>query len=167
VFLTAPVNHPSDPLFRGYCGGLNCGTTHEFHDVVIAPDGTPWASFSDACTEDPDAMCDGNVGILGRLVGGPPLIGTIADQTPAVSMPRRCARGGRITIRLRDPRRGRLRSARVTVNGKRVKVRRRGKRLTAVVDLRRKRPTRVVVRVTARTTTGRVVREVRRYRSCG
>ena len=75
--------------------------------------------------------------------------------------------GHRLVIRLREPRRGRLRSAVVTANGKRVRVRRRGRRLIAVVDLRGRRGTTVVVRVRARTTTGRTVRETRRYRACG
>jgi dienelactone hydrolase len=80
---------------------------------------------------------------------------------------RRCASRRRFTIRLREPRRGaQLVSARVTVDGRRVRVRRRRGRLVAVVDLRNAGRRRVVVRSVARTRTGRVVRETRRYRPC-
>jgi hypothetical protein len=59
-----------------------------------------------------------------------------------------------------------LRSARVTVAGRRVAVRRRGGRLTARVDLRGSRAKVVRVRVVGRTRGGRVVRQARRYRLC-
>jgi hypothetical protein len=78
----------------------------------------------------------------------------------------RCGSNRLFTIRLREPRHGRLRSARVTVDGKAVRVRRSSSRLTARIDLRRMRPKVVVVRVVARTRTGKVVRETRRYRTC-
>ncbi|HEX8105613.1 MAG TPA: glycoside hydrolase family 3 C-terminal domain-containing protein [Solirubrobacteraceae bacterium] len=82
--------------------------------------------------------------------------------------PRRCLSRRSFRIRLREPRGGRerLRSARVTVDGRRVRVRRRGGRLVARVDLRGKPRKRVVVRVVARTTQGRRLRETRRYRTC-
>jgi ABC-2 type transport system ATP-binding protein len=79
---------------------------------------------------------------------------------------RRCFSRRKFTIRLREPQRGRLRSARVFVNGERVKVRRRAGRLRATIDLRGRSPQRVRVRVVARTTTGRVLRERRTYRTC-
>ena len=168
TFLTAAVNDPADPLSRGYCGGIACEPTHEFHDVVVAPDGTPWASFSDGALPDPAAPAGGNVGIVGRLVGGPPLVGAEADQTPQEVLPaKKCVSRRRFVIRLREPKRGRLRSAVVTVDGRRVKVRRSRGRLTAVVDLRGRSRARVTVRVRARTSTGRVVRETRHYRACG
>jgi ABC-2 type transport system ATP-binding protein len=78
---------------------------------------------------------------------------------------RRCVSRRRFTIHLR-PRAGRLRSAKVWVDGRRVKVHRRHGRLDAVVDLRGKPKQRVRVRVHARTTAGRVIRETRRYRTC-
>jgi hypothetical protein len=166
VFLTAPVNDPKDPLSRGYCGGIACEPTHEFHDVVIAPDGTPWSSFVDGVTADPAAPAGTGIGIVGRLVGGPPLVGTEADQVPRVTLPRRCASRRRFVIRIREPRRGRLKSATVIVAGKRAKVRRSGRRLIAVVDLRGRAPGRFTVRVRATSTTGRTLRETRRYRTC-
>jgi hypothetical protein len=66
---------------------------------------------------------------------------------------------------LRLPRR--LASARVTVAGRRVKVRRRGARLRVRVDLRRVRPAEVVtVRIVGRTRAGKRVLQTRRYRVC-
>lgn len=76
LFYTAAVNFNNDPLKRGACGPGRCGEQIlDFIDVVIAPDGTPYASFVDAC----DHRCvrsgtdNGNEGIVGRLVGGPRL----------------------------------------------------------------------------------------------
>lgn len=74
----------------------------------------------------------------------------------------RCSSRRRFAIRLR---RG-LRSARVTVAGKRVRMRRRDGRLRAIVDLRGMGRRTVVVRVRGRTRSGRVVEGVRRYRTC-
>ena len=69
------------------------------------------------------------------------------------------------TIRLRRPRRGRIRSARVFVDGKRVRVIR-GRRLRARVDLRGLPKGRYTVRVVVITTRGRRIVERRRYRTC-
>lgn len=69
-------------------------------------------------------------------------------------------------MRLRAPRRAKLRSARVYVDGKRVKLFRRRGRLRAIVDLRGKPPGRFAVRIVARTKRGRVVRSKRVYRTC-
>jgi ABC-2 type transport system ATP-binding protein len=73
---------------------------------------------------------------------------------------RRCIPNRRFTIRLRGPR---LRSARLTVNGRRVRLHRRHGALAGVAHLRAGSN---VVRVTARTTKGRTLRQTRRYRSC-
>ncbi len=79
---------------------------------------------------------------------------------------RRCVSRRNFTIRLRAPKGARLRTARVTVNGERVAVRRRRGRLTARVDLRGL-PKRVVrVRIDARTTRGGRLLRTRSYRTC-
>jgi len=72
------------------------------------------------------------------------------------------------TIRVREPRgRARVRRATVVVDGRRVRTRRtRGGRLVARVDLRRRPPGAFRVRIVARTTRGRTVRETRTYRTC-
>jgi pimeloyl-ACP methyl ester carboxylesterase len=90
----------------------------------------------------------------------PPDVG-VAQPGPTV-----CASRRRFVIHLRSFGRGRLVSARVYVDGRRVKVRRAGRRLVAVVDLRGVGRRVVVVRTVARTRKGRVVRETRRYRTC-
>ena len=76
VFYSGTVNNKRDPIYRGKCGPGRCGAVFDFIDVEIAPDGTPWAPFVDACVD----LCakigignDGDAGITGRLVGGPSL----------------------------------------------------------------------------------------------
>lgn len=76
LFYSATVNDKKDPLKRGTCGPGRCGEEIlDFIDVVIATDGTGWASFVDAC----DTRCarsgleGGNEGIVGHFVGGPEL----------------------------------------------------------------------------------------------
>jgi len=78
---------------------------------------------------------------------------------------RRCVSRRVFPIRLRAPRGRRLRSAVVSLDGRRVRVRR-GKKLTARIDLRGRPRGSFRVRVVARTTAGRVVRETRTYRTC-
>ena len=102
-----------------------------------------------------------------------PLGGAIArggarcGQELGLPSARRCRSRRNFRIRLRDPRgRERLRSARVTVAGRRVKVHRRNGRLVARVDLRGRRKARYVIRVVARTDQGRTIRERRAYRTC-
>jgi ABC-2 type transport system ATP-binding protein len=80
---------------------------------------------------------------------------------------RRCLSRRRFEIRVKRGRgKARLRSAKVWVAGKRVKVRRRGGRLRAVVDLRGRKKQRVTVRIVARTRGGKVLRDKRVYRTC-
>ena len=86
-------------------------------------------------------------------------------EAAGVGSPRggaRCASRRRFAITLR---RG-LRSARVTVGGRRVGVRRRRGRLRAIVDLRGMGRRAVRVRITGRTASGRRVSAARRYRTC-
>ena len=60
----------------------------------------------------------------------------------------------------------RLRRATVTVAGRRVGTRRRGGRLVATVDLRKRRAETVLVRVRGTTKSGRRLSSSRRYRTC-
>ena len=79
---------------------------------------------------------------------------------------RACRSRRAFTIRLRRPRRGgRIRSAKVFVDGKRVKVLR-GRRLRARVNLRGLPRGRYTVRVVIRTTRGKRIVAKRRYRTC-
>jgi len=173
TFQSATVNDPADPLIRTTCGPNRCGQTHDFFDVVVASDGTPYASFIDACSADPDEGCVLGKGIVGRLVGGPPLIGTIPEQQPVMApapppppavAPSCAAR--RFVVRVRKPRRGRLRSAVARADGRRLKLRRRRGNFSGVLRIAAGPPRVVVVRVRTVTSTGRRARFVRRYRNC-
>jgi ABC-2 type transport system ATP-binding protein len=79
---------------------------------------------------------------------------------------RRCRSRRRFTIRIHRPAHTRLRSAKVWVAGKRVKVHRRHGRLRAVVNLRGMTARKVTVRIVARTRSGRILRDKRVYRLC-
>ncbi len=79
TFLTASVNDPRDPIWRG-CAPSKCKlselTRVDYLDVELAPDGAPWAGLVDACT---GPCVDGGpntpiVGLVGRLWGGPNLL---------------------------------------------------------------------------------------------
>ena len=79
VFYTGTMNAPSDPLHIGECGGTRCHSLGDFFDVTIAPDGTPWVAFVDACYDGKkciptfEAIGIRGEGVVGRLVGGPKL----------------------------------------------------------------------------------------------
>jgi photosystem II stability/assembly factor-like uncharacterized protein len=77
LFYTGMINHPSDPLKRQRCGPGRCGRVFDFIDVEIAPDGTPYGAFTDACIDlcATQGLSDmGDAGLVGRLVGGPSLL---------------------------------------------------------------------------------------------
>jgi hypothetical protein len=77
IFYTSTVNDKRDPLIRNTCGPGRCRATYDFIDIEIGPDGTPWGAFVDGCISicaDPVGTNNlGTDGIVGRLVGGPPL----------------------------------------------------------------------------------------------
>lgn len=83
--------------------------------------------------------------------------------TVQLPSPKVCRSRRDFTIRLRQPRRGRIRSAQVFVNGKRVRVVR---GFRAQVDLRGLPKGRYTVRVVVRTTRGTTITRTRRYRTC-
>ena len=90
------------------------------------------------------------------------------EQAVSLGLPatRRCVSRRRFPIRLRAPKGAKLRSARVWVDGKPVKVTRKHGRLTALIDLRGLRKGRFGVVVRAVTADGRKLRDDRRYRTC-
>ncbi|MGH2697881.1 MAG: sialidase family protein [Actinomycetota bacterium] len=69
-FFSAAVNGRNDPLVEGTCGPRRCDWLLDFMDVIIGPDGTPWASFVDTVGGE---GANYHEGVLGRLVGGTPL----------------------------------------------------------------------------------------------
>ncbi len=89
-------------------------------------------------------------------------------QTIQLPSDRVCRSRRDFSIRLRQPRHGRIRSARVYVNGKRVKVirSRPPRRLRSRVNLRGLPRGRYTVRVVVTTTRGRRIVSTRRYRTC-
>ena len=89
------------------------------------------------------------------------------EPNPAVVLPssRRCVSRRSFRIRLRVPRKRKVRSATVYVGRKRVAVRR-GKRLTSPVDLRGLPKGRFKVTIKLRLRNGRTLTSHRRYRTC-
>lgn len=77
TFLTARVNPVDDPLVRGPCGPGRCPGMTDFIDVVIGPDGKPYAAFvdvcADACAGSADEENNVQVAVMGTLAGGPAL----------------------------------------------------------------------------------------------
>ena len=85
----------------------------------------------------------------------PPLLGGAPSA-------KRCVSHRRFQIRLPKT----VRSARVTVNGKRVKTFRRGGRLRSTIDLRGRTRSTMKVKVVARTKGGRTLHQTRTYHVC-
>ena len=74
---TLLVNSSAHAVNPAIFARLPYDTLKDFIDVVIGPDGTPWAPFVDGCP-DPctEQSGDGNVeAVIGRLWGGPSLRG--------------------------------------------------------------------------------------------
>jgi ABC-2 type transport system ATP-binding protein len=88
-----------------------------------------------------------------------------AREAATLPSTRRCVSRRKFTIRLRKPRGDRIRSATVSVNGKRVRTLK-GKRVTAKVDLRGLPKGIARVTVVVRTAKGKTLRSARTYRTC-
>ncbi len=89
-----------------------------------------------------------------------------ATQPAPVQVITQCRSRRRFTIRLRE-RGGRVvRSATVRVDGRKIAVKRRGRRLVAVIDLRGAAPGTYRAVIRARLKGGKRVRWVRSYRTC-
>src|SRR4051794_16277761 len=111
----------------------------------------PWLIYQDH---------DGNVIYGGRALGEVPVAGAL--QSLGLPSARSCVSRRFFRIRVRGPRGQKLRSARVYLNGKRVKVRR-GR---ATINLRGLPKGVARVKIVAVTTRGRRVAAVRRYQTC-
>lgn len=72
-FVTGTINDPEDPLSRGGPCGLTCPGQADFYDLQIAPDGTPWATFTEACVDGcvtgEETSTNHNEPVAGRLWG--------------------------------------------------------------------------------------------------
>jgi hypothetical protein len=98
-----------------------------------------------------------------RLASSSPAAVAQALGLPAA---RTCVSRRNFTIRVREPRGVRLRSARVTVGRRTVNAVRRRGRLVATVDLRGLPRGRFTVRIVATTVSRRTLTGTRRYRTC-
>jgi len=91
-----------------------------------------------------------------------PTVGAEAPLLGGAPPAKRCVSHRRFQIRLPKT----VRSARVTLNGKRLKTFRRGGRTRAIVDLRVRAHSTVKLKVVARTKGGRTLRQTRTYHVC-
>ncbi len=91
-----------------------------------------------------------------------PTVGAEAPLLGGAPSAKRCVSHRRFEIRLPKT----VRSARVTLNGKRLKTFRRGGRLRSAIDLRGRGRSTVKVKVVARTKGGRTLRQTRTYHVC-
>ena len=73
IFYSGTVNDPKDPLTRGDCGPRRCQDAIDFIDIVISPQGVPYAAFADSCTLPCEGAETQFAGIVGSLVLGPKL----------------------------------------------------------------------------------------------
>jgi len=89
----------------------------------------------------------------------------LADVVRGLPSTRRCVSRRNFRIRLREPKGIKIRRATVKVDGKLVATRK-GKRVTAPVDLRGLPKGRFKVEIRVTTTTGRVIKGTRKYRTC-
>lgn len=94
-----------------------------------------------------------------------PPVEPTAGAGRSIGLPRRCTSRRRFPIRIRVPRGERIRTVVVFVNGRRVRVSRRG-RSRALINLRGLPPGRFRVDITVRTRSGKRISTTRRYRTC-
>lgn len=72
------LNDPrANPLWKGSCDDTRCGNMGDFLDLVIGPDGRPWAALVDACP----GSANNCVPVCGTLDNGCP-------TTPSLTTPR-------------------------------------------------------------------------------
>ena len=118
----------------------------------IAPDGTE-SGGNDGCRDSE----------LVSRASAPPRLADIVTLPAS----RGCASRRRFPIRLREPRGDAIKSAVITLNAKRLRVRRVAGRLTTTVDLRGLPRGRYRVKIVAKTYRGQTIQGSRRYRTCG
>ena len=100
-------------------------------------------------------------------VPGKPALAPLPKAAAVIVLPsaRQCVSRRNFRIRLRQPKGFKLKSATVSLNGKRVATRS-GKRVTAPVDLRGLPKGRFTVKISVTLTDGRKVSSTRKYRTC-
>ena len=156
----ADVGHAVSCRVTGTNGGgsanATSGTVTPTAKPVVTPTATPTPTPTPTSTPPPT-----------------PQEVKLADSTPkqvatALGLPaaRKCLSQRNFRIRLKQPPGVAIASARVVVNGKRVKVRKVSGRFTARVDLRGLPRGRFTVKITVKTKSGLTLKGQRRYRTC-
>jgi hypothetical protein len=182
------ITDPSSPrsVFKGDftegrsidLGSLGAKASRRFRFVVEFPDGglPPSATTGDnafmGSTMEVDFTWTANGDEIplpapqAQPEAGPVLELPLATSPSSTRPARECLSRRNFTIRVREPRGDRLRSATVVVNGRRLKVRRVRGRLSARVDLRGVRKATVRVQIVARSRAGRRLSGSRTYNTC-
>jgi plastocyanin len=163
---------PPIPSSSGWTVSRTFDTAGEFRyfcEVHGAPGG---GGMAGVVTVNPRASTEPGTAPPASTGGGGPAAGedvTVNGPVAPLAKPK-CASRRKFQIRLRHPDGIRFRSARVSVNGKPVKVVKRtirGRlRYTALVDLRGLPRGTYATRIAAVTASGRAVRGTRTYRTC-
>ena len=125
------------------------------------PSPSPTATASPVATQAPTPAPVATVKPTPPKAAGP----TFADVVRGLPSTRRCVSRRNFRIRLREPKGTKIRRATVKVNGKLVATRK-GRRVTAPVDLRGLPKGRFKVEIRVTTTTGRIIKGTRTYHTC-
>jgi hypothetical protein len=155
---------------------------HTYRYLLRGVGGTVGFRLRDAFTGDNDgvlaidvrsptaAECGAIAECVGSATEAPPSAAApLASSVFGLTAPRSCASRRRFTVHLRTPKSDRVVAATVRVNGRTVKVlkRQRGRaRFISTIDLRGLPAGSVRVSIVARTTSNKVVRTERRYKTC-
>ena len=158
---------------RTAAGGVVAGKKS---NIVYTVDAVQGVGVFEVSNLPPDLPVTGDEGSRGSFPAPPATVAEDAAAARAGTNPvtgaprssrsrRNCLSRRTITITVPGVRRSRLRSARVTVNGKRVRVRRVGRNRVRVTLAKRLKG-RYTVRIDGRTRGGKRVRTTRRYLTC-
>jgi hypothetical protein len=110
--------------------------------------------------------CDGSAGAVPAPDGKPVAVPKPVKQSLGLPSTKRCLSKRAFDIRLRAPKGQRIASATVTVAGKKVKVRKKGGRFVARVNLKGLKKSKFKVAVNVITAQGRSAKDNRTYRTC-
>lgn len=125
LFWSAIANDPSQaPLDSGGKGSSN-GLGLDYVSVAIGPDGTPWASFWDACGEDlpqRDPTCPASRNPAATTLGFRDFAGRLAPASPAPPAGASCVDTRKWTFKLHHSRRARIVKVELFLDGRRTLV---------------------------------------------
>jgi hypothetical protein len=102
----------------------------------------------------------------GAPVAQPPAAQPPTAQPPAAGPPRQCVSRRTVKLRVRETKRFKPVAAKIWFRGKRVKVRRQGGRLSAVLNMKGLTAGRYPVKFAVRTRSGRTIKGFRYYYTC-